>query len=448
MPPVTRALPPLILAALVFAAPARASMADVLGMGARLPALAGAGSSLLTGPWAAHHNPAGLAFATGDRLSMGVTALDSNLVIRGLAQPVDSPVGLMAGLSLVRTFSGRVDGAIGFGLMAYALPDSLGHVAQKTPDTPFFLLYDNRTQRDMLVPALALRLGAHFALGLSLDVFAGLAGPINVHEKRTGDVQTNMFVQIVTRLRPTPSIMVRPGHGLAFSLTYHPAFGVPYSLDVDLQLSGLDMQMQVDGRALYTPHTLVLGTSWTSTRVTLALDVAWAMWSQMGSPFVRVQTRIQQVGLLTASHPRLPMNDSVAVRLGLEATAMSTSTLCLLVRTGYGYESPVVGAQSGRSNVFDGHKHTIGLGLGTVWITGHPRLPRVLLDLHFGAVVLSRLTHHKVVSDPAEGRDDPSLIVDEDENVPGTQITNPGYPAISGGGWIFHSAVTLTLELG
>jgi hypothetical protein len=191
----------------------------------------------------------------------------------------------------------------------------------------------------------------------------------------------------------------------------------------------------------------VLGLSWTATRLSVALDVSWAMWSRLGSPFVNVEARIQEVALLLSSNPDVEMHDSVGVRLGVEVILMATGQVELFLRGGYGYESPVVGPQSGRSNIFDGHKHTMALGLGTAWSTGSLHVPRVLVDMYAGAVVVGGLTHHKVVSDPADGRDDPTLIVDEDENTPGDQITNPGYPSISGSGWIFNTALTISLEL-
>ncbi len=438
----------LITLVMIPARTARSSTADVFGLGATLPALAGSGSALYTDPWAAHHAPAALAFASTDRLSLGVTGLGSELRAGGERLDIKNPLGLAMGYSLVRRFHHGIDWAIAFGLVAFVLPDTAGHVIQRSPDTPLFLLYDNRTQRDMLVAAMALGLGQHVSVGVSVDLFAGLTGPVSVHENRTGDVQTSMFVDIVTRIRPTPSIVVRPGLGLSIALTYHPAFHVPYDLDVDVDISGLELSLDVQGRALFTPHALVLGLAWSGPDVNLTMDVSWSMWSRMGSPFVQVETRLMQVGLLTSSSPAVDTRDTVSVRAGVEGCVLETRNLSLILRAGYGWESPAVGPQTGRTNVFDGHKHTLAMGFGVAWLTSLPGVPRILLDMHVGAVVVSRLTHHKVVSDPAEGRDDPGLIVDEDEDTPGIQITNPGYPTISGSGHVFTSALTLTLELG
>ncbi len=430
------------------AGPARAGVGDVFGMGAEAMGMAGSGSALATGPWACHNAPAGLAFAQADRLSAGVVAIGSKLEIRGLPAPIEDPVGFLAGYSLVRGLPGRVFTSIGFGIAAYLLPDTLGHVIQRTPETPYFIAYDNRTQRDMFVPALAVGLGNVVSLGLSLDVLAGLEGPITVRQGQAGEAESSLFVDVLATLRPTPSIELRPGAGLSFALTYHPAFHVPYSLDVDAEVSGLDIEMHVRARALYTPHTLVLGMGWTLPRVRFALDLSWAMWSRLGSPFVEVETRILEVGLLAPSNPEVHTRDTLGVRLGVEGKVLSLPSADLLLRLGYGYESPVVGPQSGRSNVMDGHKITLAAGLGTSWKTGIHGLPRILVDLHAGAVWVSRLTHVKQVATPGEGRDDPTLIVDEDDSTPGTQISNPGYPHISGSGWVLTTAFTITLEMG
>ncbi|MBW2261803.1 MAG: hypothetical protein JRG91_07505 [Deltaproteobacteria bacterium] len=429
------------------AGPAGAGVGDVFGMGAEVMSMAGSGSALVTGPWAAHHAPAGLAFAQANRLSTGVVAIGSKLEIRGIHTPIEDPVGFLAGYSFVRKLPGRVFTSIGFGIAAYLLPDTLGHVIQRTPETPYFIVYDNRTQRDMFVPALAVGLGNVLSLGLSLDVLAGLEGPITVRQGQAGEAESSLFLDVISTLRPTPSIEVRPGAGLSFALTYHPAFHVPYSLDVDAEVSGLDIEMHVKARALYTPHTLVLGMGWTLPRVRFALDISWAMWSRLGSPFVEVETRMLEVGLLVPSNPEVQTRDTLGVRLGIEGKVLSTPSADLFLRGGYGYESPVVGPQSGRSNVMDGHKVTVAAGLGAAWKTGIQGFPRVLVDLHAGAVWVSRLTHIKKVHSPGEGRDDPTLIVDEDESTPGTQISNPGYPDISGSGWVLTTAFTLTLEM-
>jgi hypothetical protein len=299
----------------------------------------------------------------------------------------------------------------------------------------------------MLVPALAVGLWGRVALGLSLDLFAGLTGPVTAREGQAGEMESSVFLDFVTTVRPTPSISVRPGKGISLALTFHPEFSVPYDLDVDARVSGMEMIMHVRGRALYTPHTLVLGFGWTGRRLRASLDLAWAAWSRLGSPFVEVETRILEVGLLTPSNPGVKLRDTLSVKAGLEATVLGTDHLDLLLRGGYGYESPVVGRQSGRSNLFDGHKHTLALGLSTAWSTGSEALPRFIVDLHVGVVLLSELTHTKSVSEPGAGRDDPGLIVDEDETVVGTQVSNPGYPSITGGGWMTTMAATVTLEI-
>ncbi len=426
---------------------ARAGIGDVLGMGPEILGMAGAGSALSTGPWAAHASPAGLAFGTGGELSLGIVGIGSDLHAGGERLPIEDPVGFLGGYSLARPLPGRVVTAVAFGIAIHAMPGPIAHVLMRTPETPFFVAFDNRTQRDMLVPALALLLGGHVALGLSLDMFAGISGPVTMRDGQAGDVETSIFLDIVTTLRPTPGIMVRAGPGLSFALTYHPAFSVPHDFRLDAEVSGLDLEMRVKGSALYTPHAIVLGAAWIRPRLRLALDVAWSMWSLLGDPFVEVETRILEVGLIVPSNPVVHMKDTVAIRLGGEWSAVHAAAMDLVLRGGLSWESPIVGPQSGRSNVMDGHKIGIALGLGTRWAVGLPSVRALRLDLHAGVVLVTGIEHVKVVSTPEEGRDDPSLIVDEDEDTPGVQVTNPGYPSISGSGLVTSMSFTLTLEL-
>jgi hypothetical protein len=106
------------------------------------------------------------------------------------------------------------------------------------------------------------------------------------------------------------------------------------------------------------------------------------------------------------------------------------------------------------TNLVDSDKTIVSGGLGVLFRRLLPAPVRI--DAHMVAHVLGDRTYHKRVvasGDPScpvtdltcglhdEVRDNPS-----DPSTLGTQISNPGYPTLTGGGTVWEGGVTVTLS--
>jgi hypothetical protein len=101
--------------------------------------------------------------------------------------------------------------------------------------------------------------------------------------------------------------------------------------------------------------------------------------------------------------------------------------------------------QPGRTNLLDGHK--IGLSLGAGLVLEHVAPRPIRIDLHASGTLVTSRRFDKRISPVETARTDPSAIADEDVGMPGDQITNPGFPWVSGEGMVFSFGATATFEL-
>src|SRR5436305_1662892 len=115
----------LLAAALPLARPARASTADVFGLGSESTALAGAVTARATGFDAAFYNPAGLTAGRGYEAALGFAAAGSQLQSRGRTTDLSDPFGLELGLRLPVPLGGVLTDRLTLGLALHFLPDQV-----------------------------------------------------------------------------------------------------------------------------------------------------------------------------------------------------------------------------------------------------------------------------------------------------------------------------------
>ena len=173
------------------------------------------------------------------------------------------------------------------------------------------------------------------------------------------------------------------------------------------------------------PHTVSFGVAVTPlVALQLTADVTYSAYRSFryASPEVRVYG---SDGGTVQEHPVASTDfmDTVAPRVGVEWWALPW----LAVRGGYGFIPSPIAAQRGATNLLDGDRHTVSLGVGF-------RVPGALLwegsgdlhvDLHGQGAVLHRREFEKHM-----------LLPD-----------NPGYPNVSfsGGAWSAGLSVRMSL---
>lgn len=425
-------------------ATAGASAPDVLGLGSDATARGGAVVASGAGFASAFYNPAALVLVERSELSIGYLGLVSDLSIRGQTQPIENPHAFDVGIAMPLRFPGFMRERLWLGLAIHTLPDTIVRVITRFPDQPFFPYFENRTQRLVVLPALGIRIGGGLSLGVAANFFAGLDGPARARDGPTRGVETTIFEEIYSRASILAGLRWQPIRQLAFGAAYRQEFYVPYATQTLNLVGGVPLDLGIIAHGLFTPHEIAAGASLTLDRFQAELDVTWALWSSHPGPFVDVDARIQGVSIA----PRLPtgiFRNVFQLRAGGRYRFRIHSRADLDARVGLGFEPSVVEDQPGRTNLLDGTKLLGALGAG---LRIHRGLPFVLrIDGHVSWTEMLVRQFDKVVSSLEEAGDDPSAIADEDAAIDGVQVTNPGYPSISGGGRVVTFGLTLTAEL-
>ncbi|MCC6994050.1 MAG: hypothetical protein IT370_05415 [Deltaproteobacteria bacterium] len=444
-----------VLALTTLVTPAHANVADLFGLGAAASGRAGAVAATTTDWSASHYDPAGLAFGRGYHVALGVQATASRLSINDVDRPVTEPLGVTAGASLPAPLYGPLEGKVSIGLALYLLPTRVLRVIARLPSQPFFPYYDNRTQRLVALPAVAVRVHPKVGIGLAFNFLAGVAGGVRTDSGSTRALEPRVDEEVFATVKLNGGVRFDPRPGWSTALVFRQAFSVPFKADTQNKVAGDRIDLAIDAEGLVTPHTLVAGLGWTSGggkgQVQAGLDLSWAMWSRLGSPFVKVTSRIPFVGPLEGKLPAVEYKDAFGVRAGVDVTALDGRDFGLVVRGGLGVETSPVPAQRGVTNLVDGTK--VAMALGTGLRLGRVGKHAITVDAHVGLHLVTHVSYDKRVFAPGETGAPTDGLRDElpdmasDPSTLGTQVSNPGYPTLEGGGGILAGSLTLGVEL-
>jgi long-subunit fatty acid transport protein len=441
----------LILAASLSATAVHASAPEVIGLGSEESALAGASAARVHDFSAGFYDPAGLTLLRRPEVSIGVVGFLSSLKLAGpRTMPISDPLGIVVGAATPVPLKSWLEGRVFVGVGLYLSTSTTVRIIAHRPDEPFYPLYDNRTQRLVVLPTLAVKLPRGVSLGIAFNYLAGLSGNIEATEGATRAIEARVDEQIVSVLSVNAGIRWQATREFAAALVYRQAFGIPFSTVTNNHVAGQPIDLDVSAEGLYTPHELVLGTTLRLPfRVVGSLDLEWDHWSAYPGPYVTVSSQLPYVGQIDAQPPHVAFNDTVAVRGGLEWTVVEKKYSSLVLRGGYAFMSKATPDQPGVTNLLDGHKHRLCLGGGLRFelFGAHIRS-----DIHGSLEIVQPDTLTKEIA-PAGTHPDPAkALVDEVPDDPakpstlGTQISNPGYPSITSGGWVWALGLTITVE--
>jgi len=439
-----RALPSILVAlgAALWPWVAWASGPDLFGQSPEVAALAGAGATTAEEFDATFHNPAGLAFGGRGTFSAGYFGAASWLHIHEETRSIEEPHGIVVGLAepVPLVLGGRVR----VGLGVYVLPDTIVRVLTRLPDDPTYPLLENRTQRLVVLPGVAVRILPWLSAGVAVNFFAGLDGPASAREGSTRAVETTVYEEIYARAALLAGLRAQPWRHVRIALVYRQEFYVPYAVQTRNLVGGNAIDIDVDARGLYTPHELALGAGWDDGVFRLSAEATYERWGDQDRPYVRVESVLPAVGPLVPPSLPSPFHDTIHLRLGAGRTFALSPDRSLEVRGGAGFEPAAVDEQTGRQNLLDADKLTTALGLGLV--LGNLDGREVRIDASVSWLHLLPRVTEKVVSSVEAAREDPSLLADERPGDPGLQISNPGYPSLEASGEVLTFGLLLTVR--
>ncbi len=429
---------------------ARGNPGDVLGFGARWSARVGAGSASADDFAAAWYNPAGLAFGSGKRLAFGMQGAVSNLRIEDERKPISDGWGMLLGAALPAPLGGPLEDRVHLGIALFVLPGTAARIIARLPDEPFFPYYDNRLQRAVVIPALAVRIRPNLSVGVGVNFLATLGGTIQAAEGATRGIEARVDEEIPSIARIIAGVRYNPAalRDFDFALTIRQQMDIPFSTVAKTRVAGEPIDIDISASGVFTPSQVVAGASWhPSSRGELAADITYARWSAYRGPFVVVKSTLPLIGPLASPLPDVPYRDTVSLKLGGELR-LGTTPREVSLRGGYGFEtSPIPATQTGVTNLMDGNKHIVGAGVGVSFPLAKGRRLQIDVSTQVQLVSSRRITK-TIYTGGGDDYDPFTALRDEvkddvsDPATLGVQISNPGYPGLRSGGQVFSAAVT------
>ncbi len=397
----------LAITLLALSRPVHASVEDLYGSGGRGPALAGALTAACRGPEATFYNPAALAHSDSLSLFASVALFTQDLEA-GVAGSVEDPnVGVSAGVATPIPLGGPLADRLYFGFVLHLPTDDARVIRIELPslEDPYFLPYQNATERAIIATALGIRLFPGFRLGAGLEIHL-LDSPNSV----TGSVGRTGSFELSTDLELLGDYMARVGFELdgsaiapsldawSFGMVYRDSFKEDFALPADFDL-GFPATLELSSQSFFVPRELLAGVAWRpAPGWSLTTDVAWERWSELPSPRIRVAVvgldgllPDPSLAVLESPVPDPRVSDTVSPRLGIERDfGVADADWPFVLRLGYAYE-PSPGDPHDDPLLFFNARHVVTLGLD--WVVGEPWLepddPRLEIETYAQAHVLA-----------------------------------------------------------
>ncbi|MBP8808622.1 MAG: outer membrane protein transport protein [Kofleriaceae bacterium] len=401
------------MALVAAAAPASASPLDLFGFGGRSPGLAGAGVASAEDFDAVYLNPAGLAYATRKRATVGGLAAAMRLELGADAYPVEGPRGLEIGGQVPMPLGGALRDRVGLGFGFYVPSEAINRARAPFPGEPSFVLLESRAFVVGLLVGVGVKVTPRLAVGLSVNALAVLRGTIDVTIDGAGRFTTQSEQRLLTRFAPILGARYRLRDDLDLGLAVRAPSRSDYDITVTSDLGdALPLtlpEIAIAGTAQYDPLTVAAEAAWrVLPSLTLTGHLAWHRWSAFPRP-----TRNPVEG--NPPQPDLGFRDIVVPRAAVEYRRPALGGE-VTTRAGYAFHLSPAPEQRGRELLLDNHRHQLGLGLGVAW-------PGRALPLHVdGWVQVHHLVHRRHERDPAVPGDQRSFATAGDLVVGGVTV--------------------------
>ena len=400
------------------ASSALANPFDTFGYTPRAAGMGGAFTGAACSYEATYYNPAGLARLASPEVGIGVLMWRPVLHVNDAESPANvtrALVDLGFGTPIPL---GRGLGRILFMGTNLAFPGGTLYAIRAQPlAKPHFPFLEDRNRRLVFNLALAVRVTRVLSIGAGISLLPDVSGDVNVDLTDAG-TKNAVSVDADMHLSPNVGVLVEPMEGLTVGLTWRGANRTYLKLPVSVfvgESSAKPINIEVLSYDYSTPHQLALGAAFRRSRFEVALDVTYSFYRyfNQSSPTVNLLDSTGKV-TNTSAVPNPNFRDTWAVRMGGEVRVMDP----LVMRAGFGFVQSPVPAQTGETNLLDGHRFTLSLGAG--FDMAEVQGPPVVVDAHFAWTKMQT------------NRDAKSSVI----------TSNPGYPTIEGSGSVFFGGVS------
>ncbi|MBU1429219.1 outer membrane protein transport protein, partial [Myxococcota bacterium] len=355
--------------------PARASLFDTYGYGARAAAMGNAAAAASEDYTATHYNPGALTYRKSPHVGVGFHLISPDLYIErskpkayGGGEVLPQP---NAGLNLGLLFplGGLVQDRFALGIGAYVPAVHVTRVESMDVRAPYFYRYQSLPDKLIVAAAVAYELHPRFSLGVGYQYLNSLDGsaemdldPLNLRFTRK-----DMNVEIGTASALSVGLDARPTDQLRVALTFRDALALDYRIFNRIYIDGVGLiETEMEGTSTYTPQQYTLGLSWRPTPAwLLAFDAVWARWSQAPKPTAAFYMLLSfdELGLEPVENRSdvydLGAEDTLSPHIGVEHQRGA-----LALRAGYAFLPTPLPAQTSYTNFLDADTHQIGLGVG------------------------------------------------------------------------------------
>jgi hypothetical protein len=424
---------------------ARAGAFEVLGFGPTGVAEINARAARAEDGTAAFYNPGGMAFGRGVSIEIAPTLGISGLSAQGRSIGLEDPFGISIALAVTVPFEGPLKDRIRLGFAGYLLPSGLLHLVARPGEAPFFPYYDNRTQRLVVVPALAVKITDRLGIGVGVNVLGGVSGPAAVEPGASGATESRLNLEATTRASVHAGVRFDLAPHARVALAFRQRFAAPARVTTTAEIAGIPLAVSVGTEsALFDPMALVLASSFEIGAAAFEIDATWSAWSAYDGPFADVRASLP--GLDIAS--KLPADiarDVVSLRAAGSYRVAIGAGAELWLRGGAGAEpSMLKGRAQGRTNLIDGDKIFGGLGASLV-LHDVLSVKAIRAGVGLGTQVVLATSQAKRACTALPCAAD--TVAGPDVTDPSVGITNPGFPRLDGGGAFWSGSLGIGVDL-
>ena len=433
----------LLVALVVAPRPARAGAFEVMGFGPAGVAEVNARAARADDGTATFYNPGGLALGSGVRLEIAPALGVSSLSAQGKTLSLTDPFGASLAFDATVPFRGVLQDRIRIGFGSYLPPSGVLHLLARNASEPFFPYYDNRTQRLILLPSIAVRILDGLGVGVGVNVLGGVSGAATVDPGASGAPEPRIALSAATAVSVHAGVRWDPTPHVRLAFAFRQQFAAPAVVQSAAQVGGVALQISTTASALFDPTTLVAAASFDLGRASVEVDGSYAVWSAYGGPWVSVQATLPGVNVLS-SVPGGVARDVVSLRAAGTYRFDIGAKSEVVLRAGGGFEPSMLKSfQQGVTNLVDGDKILAGLG-ATFAVRG-----LIPATLRFGAGmnVQGVLPYGQDKRACAVAPCPPDTVAGNDAIHPAQGITNPGYPRLTGQGAFWSMALGIGVDL-